>query len=160
AVVRNTPDVRNTYVGPNARVEGATAVADSTLLGDPEEPARVESGACVTRSLLQWGSRVATLAVVERAVLTEHSHAERHAKVTNTILGPNTAVAAGEVTSCLLGPFVSSHHQALLIAAVWPEGKGNVGHGANVGCNHTGKAPDQEFFPGEGLFLGLGVNVK
>jgi hypothetical protein len=69
-------------------------------------------------------------------------------------------VAEGEVTSCLLGPFVGFHHQALLIAAFWPEGKGNVGYGANVGSNHTSKAPDQEFWPGEGTFLGLGVNIK
>src|SRR5208282_4258957 len=101
-----------------------------------------------------------TLALVERSVLTEHSHAERHGKVTHSILGPNTGVAEGEVTASLLGPFVSFHHQALLIATLWPEGKGNVAYGANVGSNHTSKAPDQEFWPGEGMFLGLGVNIK
>ena len=26
--------------------------------------------------------------------------------------------------------------------------------------NHTGRAPDQEFWPGEGMFIGLGVNVR
>ncbi|NUN98803.1 MAG: hypothetical protein HUU16_21830 [Candidatus Omnitrophica bacterium] len=64
------------------------------------------------------------------------------------------------MSSSLIGPFVGFHHQALLIGVVWPEGKGNVGHGCNCGSNHTGKAPDQEFWPGEGMFLGLGVNVK
>jgi Domain of unknown function (DUF4954) len=156
----HTPRVRNVYVGAGARVEGATLVEDSTLLGDPDEPARVESGACVSGSLLQWGSRASTLALVSRAVLAEHAHAERHAKVSDSIVGCNSGVAAGEVTASLVGPFVSLHHQALLIAALWPEGKGNVSYGANVGSNHTGKAPDQEFLPGEGLFLGLGVNVK
>jgi hypothetical protein len=29
-----------------------------------------------------------------------------------------------------------------------------------VGSNHTGKAPDQEIWPGEGAFFGLGVSVK
>src|SRR4029077_20042916 len=71
-----------------------------------------------------------------------------------------TCVAEGEVTASLVGPFVGFHHQALLIAALWPEGKGNVGYGANVGSNHTSKAPDQEFRAGEGLFLGLGVSIK
>ena len=47
-----------------------------------------------------------------------------------------------------------------MIAALWPEGKGNVGYGANVGSNHTAKAPDQEIWPGEGAFFGLGVNIK
>jgi hypothetical protein len=54
---------------------------------------------------------------------------------------------------------VGFHHQALLIAALWPEGKGNVGAGASVGCNHTSRAPDQELWSAEGLFFGLGVKV-
>lgn len=45
-------------------------------------------------------------------------------------------------------------------AAYWPEGRGNVGYGANVGSNHTGKAPDQELWPGEGVFFGLGTSIK
>jgi hypothetical protein len=48
----------------------------------------------------------------------------------------------------------------MLIAALWPEGKGNIAAGANVGSNHTSRAPDQEFWPGEGLYVGLGVNIK
>jgi hypothetical protein len=160
AVVCHTPRVQNTYVGPGARVEGATQVLDSTLLSGPGEITRVESGACLTGVLLQWGSSAASQALVEHSVLMEHAHAERQGKVTHSIVGPNTTVAEGEVTACLLGPFVGFHHQALLIAALWPEGKGNIGSGANVGSNHTSKAPDQEFWPGEGTFIGLGVNVK
>jgi Domain of unknown function (DUF4954) len=160
AVLRSTPTVRNAYLGRHAHLEGGTLVAESTILSNFDEPAYVESGACVTESLIQWGSRVSTMAIVDKAVLMEHSHAERHGKVTASILGPNTGVAAGEATSCLLGPFVSFHHQALLIATLWPEGRGNVAYGANVGSNHTSKAPDQEFRPGEGSFLGLGVNIK
>jgi hypothetical protein len=160
AVVRDTTTVRNSFIGSYARVEGATLLADSTLLSGEKEPVSVQSGACVTQSLLQWGSHVTTMAIVDRSVLTEHSHVERHGKLTDSILGPNSGVAEGEATSCLLGPFVGFHHQALLIAVLWPEGKGNVGYGANVGSNHTGKAPDQEFRPGEGAFLGLGVNIK
>lgn len=160
AILRDTTQVRNTYVGPHAQVDGATMVADCTLLSNKEEPVKVQSGAYVTQSLLQWGSHVTTMAIVDRSVLTEHSHVERHGKVTDSVIGPNTGVAEGEVTACLLGPFVGFHHQALLIAVLWPEGKGNVGYGANVGSNHTSKAPDQEFWPGEGAFLGLGVNVK
>jgi hypothetical protein len=160
AVARNTAEIRNTYLGPGARVENATLVADSTLLAEADAMARVASGACVRHALLQWGSRVADMAVLERVVLAEQAHVERHAKVSHSIIGCNSGIAAGEVTSSLLGPFVNCHHQALLIAVLWPEGKGNLSHGANVGSNHTSKAPDQEFIPGEGLFLGLGVNIK
>jgi hypothetical protein len=90
----------------------------------------------------------------------ESSHAERHAKVSVSLLGPNTGVAEGEVTASFLGPFVGFHHQALAIAVFWPGGKGNVGHGTSAGCNHTSRAPDQECWLGEGTFLGLGVQLK
>jgi hypothetical protein len=160
ASIRHTPVVRNVYLGPGAHVEAATALEECTILSSADEPVHIQSGAFVRRSLVQWGCHVETMAIVDSSVLTEHSHVERHGKVTASILGPNTGVAEGEVTASLLGPFVGFHHQALLIAALWPEGKGNVGYGANVGSNHTSKAPDQEFWPGEGTFFGLGVNIK
>jgi hypothetical protein len=160
ARLRAVPDLRNTYVGPHAVIEGASTVTESTLLSNAEEPTRVESGCCVRSSLLQWGSHVSTLAVVEHSVLAEHSTVERQAKVTQSFLGPNTSVGAGEVACCLLGPFVSCHHQSLLIATLWPQGRGNVAYGANVGSNHTSRAPDQECWVGEGVFFGLGVNVQ
>jgi hypothetical protein len=160
ARIRNTPTVRNTYVGPFARIDGATSVADCTLLSGEDESACIESGAWVNASLLQWGSSVTTLATVDRSLLTEHAHVERHGKVSESILGPNAGVGAGEVTSSLVGPFTSLHHQALLISTLWPEGKGNVSYGANVGSNHTSKAPDQELWAGEGMFIGLGVSIK
>jgi hypothetical protein len=59
-----------------------------------------------------------------------------------------------------MGPFTTALHHALVISAWWPEGRGNVGYGANVGSNHTGRAPDQEIWPGEGVFFGLGCNIK
>ncbi|MBI4313403.1 MAG: DUF4954 family protein, partial [Candidatus Omnitrophica bacterium] len=160
AVVRNTPTVRNAYIGQGARIDAAQLIQDSTILSNSEERTEVASGAIVKNSILQWGSEAATQALVDQTLMTEHSHVERHGLVTASILGPNTGVAEGEVTASLLGPFVGFHHQSLLIAALWPEGKGNVGYGANVGSNHTAKAPDQEIWPGEGAFFGLGVNIK
>lgn len=160
AKIRNTKNVSDTYVGPYAVIDNATAVVNTTLLSNKEEKVEIANGAYVGNSLIQWGSEVTTMAIVESSVLTEHSHVERHGKVTGSLLGPNTGVAEGEVTASLLGPFVGFHHQALLIAALWPEGKGNVAYGANIGSNHTSKAPDQEIWPGEGMFFGLGANIK
>jgi len=160
ARVWSVPRVEDAYVGPAAAVDGATAVVRSTLLSTADEPAEVSTGALVSDSVLQWGSRAASMAVVERSVLAEHARAERHGQVRDSVIGPGTEVAAGEVISCVLGPLVGCHHQSLLISTLWPAGRGNVAYGANAGSNHTSRAPDQEFRAGEGLFLGLGVNVK
>jgi hypothetical protein len=160
AVIRDSNQIVGCYLGSQAVVSGVGSLAESCLLSTAEEPAVVGGGASVSGSIVQWGAEVDSMAIVDESVLCEHSHVERHGKVTGSILGPNTGVGEGEVTASLVGPFVGFHHQALLIAAVWPEGKGNVGYGANVGSNHTGRAPDQEIWCGEGTFFGLGVNVK
>ena len=114
----------------------------------------------VSDSLLQWGCRVTGMAVVERSVLIEQARVERHGKVRDSVIGPNTEIAAGEVSSVSprpvrrVPPPVLAHLDPLAGRA------GNVGYGANVGSNHTSRAPDQELWAGEGLFFGLGVNVK
>ncbi len=110
--------------------------------------------------MLEPGSRVDSAAQVNRPLLLESSSADRAGQVDDTVLGPNTHISKGEITASLLGPFTGFHHQSLLIAALWPEGHGNVGYGANVGSNHTGRKPDQEIRPGEGNFFGLGCSIK
>ncbi len=160
SVIRNTKTVQDSYIGDNVVIVGANLVRNSTVLGTADEQTEISHGAYVSDSCVQWGSSVTSMAIVDKSILCEHSHAERHGKVTLSIVGPNSGVAEGECTSSLLGPFVGFHHQAMLIAGVWPEGKGNIAYGANIGSNHTSKAPDQEIWCGEGLFFGLGVNVK
>jgi hypothetical protein len=159
-IVRHTARVEDVFVGPGGVIDGAILVQNSTMLCTPEEKAVISHGAIVRNSCMQWGCEISSMAIVDDSVLVEHSRVERHGKVRQSIIGPNTGIAEGEVTACLVGPFVGFHHQALLIAALWPEGMGNVASGANVGSNHTSRAPDQELWCGEGTFFGLGANVK
>ena len=160
AVIQNVPKIMDTYVGFHARLDAATSLENSTILSSPEEAAFVASGACIKDSIVQWGCRIETHALVENSICCEHSFVDSHGKLSHSLLGPNSGVSGGECLHSLVGPFVGFHHQSLLVAAYWPEGKGNIGYGANIGSNHTGKAPDQEIWPGEGTFFGLGVNIK
>ncbi len=160
AVVKNCSKIVNTFIGEGALIDNATLLKDATIYSLTDEQTEISDGAYVVKAIVQWGAEVTSMAIVANSVLTEHSHVERHGKVTDSLIGPNTGIAEGEVTACLVGPFVGFHHQSLLIAAFWPEGKGNIGYGANVGSNHTSKAPDQELWAGEGLFYGLSVNIK
>lgn len=160
SILSNTPSIRNSWIGPYTRIEGAQKVHDSTLLSTVEQPCAIRDGAIVEHSLLQWGAQVRTGAYVAHSLLCEESGASKHAKVVRSILGSNTHIQEGEVTASLLGPFVAFHHQSLLISVLWPEGMGNVSHAAAVGSNHTGRQPDQECFPGRGMFFGLGSIIK
>ncbi|HLU70188.1 MAG TPA: DUF4954 family protein [Fibrobacteria bacterium] len=164
--------VEDSYIGAGAVVRGAAAVrrcilaapahgpAPSTPPPPPPDAVFVGDNVIVEDSVLEAGVRLDSAAQARRALFLEHSGAEQGGHVADSVIGPNTHVAKGEVTASLVGPFVGFHHQALLIGALWPEGRGNVGYGANVGSNHTGRKPDQELRPGEGVFFGLGCSVK
>lgn len=160
ASVAKVAVVKNAYMGPAAEIDAATRVENSVLLSSPDEPVRVRDGACVIDSILQWAVEVRGPAVVERTILLEHAAVDRFGKVCDSVIGPNSGIGGAEVTSSLVGPFVGCHHQSLLIAARWPGGRGNLGYGAAVGCNHTSRAPDQEAVLGEGLFIGLGARLQ
>lgn len=160
AVVRHTERLRNCYIGEGAVIDHALELRETTVLSSDDEPVRISGGATVTRSIVQWGVQIAGGAQVRRSMLLEHSGVDVGGMVEHSIIGPNTTIEKGEVTASLVGPFVGFHHQSLLIAAYWPEGRGNIAYGAMVGSNHTSRAPDQEIWPGEGVFFGLGCSVR
>ena len=160
ALLCNTASIRNAWIGPNARVDGALLVRDVAVLSSIDAPTQIRDGAVVEHSVLQPGVQVRTMAVVRKALMCEASAASRHAKILNAVIGPNTEIQEGEVTSSLVGPLVGFHHQSMLIACLWPEGRGNVGHGAALGSNHTGRRADQEMHAGEGVFFGLSCQVQ
>lgn len=153
--------VEDCHVGAGAVIRGAAAVR-RCILAAQEAGAAVFIGDNVIAEdcVLEAGVRLDSAAQARRALFLEHAGAEQGGHVADAVIGPNTHIAKGEITASLVGPFVGFHHQALLIGALWPEGRGNVGYGANVGSNHTGRKPDQELRPGEGTFFGLGCAIK
>ncbi len=156
AFVSHNSLIQNSILLEKSIVNNATAVRGSILL----QGASVTDGALVRNSVLQWNSTADSFAIVENSIVGECSLVERHGKLTDSFLGADSVLGEGEVTACLVGPLTGMHHQSLLIAAMWPGGKGNIGYGANVGSNHTSRLPDQEIKPGTGLFFGLSTSVK
>lgn len=165
ALIERTSIIENCYIGPGAVIQGASSL-HRCILASPASDSVTENliyvgeNALIRDSVLESGSRVDSAGQVTRSILLESASVERAGQIDDSVLGPNTHVAKGEITASLIGPFVGFHHQALLIAALWPEGHGNIGYGANVGSNHTGRKPDQEIRPGEGNFFGLGCSIK
>ena len=160
AVVSNTNIVRNSWIGAHARVEGAAKIRNTIILSSLEDSTHVYDSVIIENSDLQMGVTVHTGAEVQRSVLMNRCKVGCKAIVKSSIIAPCCHVEEGEVNSSYMGPLTQMHHHSLLIAALWPDGCGNIGYGANVGSNHTGRMPDQEIMPGQGMFFGLGVNVK
>lgn len=159
AVVKQCPRVVNCYLGPSAVVEAA-CMENCTMNSEVGRPTLVSSYANVSNSILEAASSVTEHSLVTCSYLAEASAVSAGASLDHVILGPDSSIARGECHHSLVGPFVGFHHQSLLIAALWPLGRGNVAHGAMLGSNHTGKVNDQECWMGEGCFFGLGVAVK
>ncbi|MDR2594163.1 MAG: DUF4954 family protein [Fibromonadaceae bacterium] len=128
-----------TVIGRGAKVCNVNAL-ENLHLGDF---ASVENGAIVQDSIIENNSVVADNAIVKSSFIGAFSH-----------------IGEAEISNSLLGPLMQVHHHSLLISALWAEGRGNVGYGANVGSNHTGRMPDQEITPGLGQFFGLGCSIK
>ena len=160
AVVSNTNIVRNSWIGAHARVEGAAKIRNTIILSSLEECTHVYDSVIIENSDLQMGVTVHTGAEVQHSMLMNRCKVGCKAIVKSSIIAPCCHVEEGEVNSSYMGPLTQMHHHSLLIAALWPDGCGNIGYGANVGSNHTGRMPDQEIMPGQGMFFGLGVNVK
>ena len=159
SVVRHTTRISNAYLGAGCLIDQAVELRDVAILCDADHPTRVTSGA-VSQSLLGPGVSIGCGSIVRHAVLVEHCSIDANAVVEHSIIAANADIAKGEITASIVGPYTGLHHQSLLIGALWPEGKGNIAYGAMVGSNHTGRAPDQEIWPGEGTFFGLGSNIK
>jgi len=160
ASIINTLSIEDSFIGDYAIVDGAIRISNSTVLSSMDEPSSLIDGVLAEGALIQNGCHIKKGAVLFNSLLMEHCEVENQCRVSSSVIGPNSALGGGEVTSTFAGPFTVSHHQSLLISAIWPEGKGNIGYGANVGSNHTSRLPDQEIYPGEGLFFGLGCSIK
>ena len=160
AVVSNTNIIRNSWIGAHARIEGAEKIRNSVVLSSLEEPSHVYDSVILENSNVQMGVTIHTGAEVQGSVLMSRTTVACKAIVKSSIIAPCCHIEEGEVNSSYMGPMTQMHHHSLLIAALWPEGCGNLGYGANVGSNHTGRMPDQEVMPAQGMFFGLGVNIK
>lgn len=160
ATICHSGILRGVFIAPGAQLEGVLALENVFFSSSESGPIKLGNGVICRDSILHGGVSLSDSAQVISSIVFDATEISQQALVKNSVIGPDCALAQGEVTSSFLGPFVAAHHQSLLISALWPNGKGNIGYGANVGSNHTGRLPDQEIFPGEGCFFGLGVSVK
>ena len=151
--------VHNSLLGPRCKVS-SSSLRDCTLCSVPSSPISISAGARLTHCILNEACSASNNCLVDHVYFCENSSIVDCARVAHSVLGPDSSVAGGECHHSLLGPFVGFHHQSLLIATIWPQGRGNIAYDAKVGANHTGRVSDQECWPGEGIFFGLGSAIK
>ncbi len=159
-IIKNTLSISDSIISAGTVISGAGIIDKSVILSDDENPAFIGYGVEIKNSAIQQGCTISSMALIHNSVIMENSECEKKCIIISSITGPGSSIGEAEITSSFTGPFTAAHHHSLLIAAIWPGGRGNIGYGANVGSNHTSRQPDQEIFPGEGMFFGLGTNIK
>ncbi len=167
--VLSVATLRSSFLEDGVRIEGASLIEFSTFRSQsgeaesqstPSDHLSAGHGVIIRESHLQAGAAVLEQARVAKSLLGYNVLVSSGASVTESVICRRSEIARGEVTNCLVGPLVNMHHQGLLIATVWPHGRGNVGSGAQVGSNHTSRLPDQALLVGEGVFFGLATAIK
>jgi hypothetical protein len=119
--------IRNCFVGSYNSIRNSIVVSSTTL-------AHCEiSSAHLNDSVLHQSCKALTGAQLSGVLMFPHSSVSDQAKVTDSVLGPDSSVSVGECKNTLLGPHVGFHHQALLIATSWPMGRGNISYGSMIG---------------------------
>ena len=155
-IICDTPTIQNVYLHEKARVQASSSVSDVTMLPD----SLIGNSSTVSNCLLQWDSVITDNSTITDTLLMEQAHCGPSSIVASSVMGPDVHTSAGEIHASVIGPNTNAHHQSLLIGVIWCLGRGNVGYGANVGSNHTGRLPDQETMAGEGIFWGLSCVIK
>ncbi|KAK8809835.1 hypothetical protein WA158_000778 [Blastocystis sp. Blastoise] len=158
-LVEGCASIQGVYMTEGSTIQNSTVI-ESTLLSSLQEPLLIESGSTVVSSICQWGVHISLGAMVLTSMLLEHSHVTETAKCDQIILCANSAIGRGECISSFIGPFTNMHHESLCISALISSGRVNISYGSKVGSNHTSRYPDQEGYIGEGVFIGLDVNLK
>ena len=159
AVLLNCNGITNSIIGPYSQINMST-VNNCTLMSSESSPIIISDYSSLNSCILHPSVQIGKYCSCENVFFIESSTLGDYARVSSSILGPDASLSGGECHHSILGPFVGFHHHSLLIASLWPLGRGNIGYGAMIGANHTGRVNDQECWIGEGVFFGLGSAIK
>jgi hypothetical protein len=137
AQVRGCGQIKNTCIGPWARVVGASRLEDGTVLSCAEHPTFVGAGVVMDHFVLSEGASVDSGAVVKGAFVGQGTHVGKQCSVEDSLLFANSEAFHTEICSVFAGPYTVTHHKStLLIAGLWSFF--NAGSGTNQ-SNHMYK---------------------
>jgi NDP-sugar pyrophosphorylase family protein len=123
AKVVKCDEVVNCLIGCDSRI-ASSCLSNCVVLSVPGRRVLIESGARLSCCIINEACSLGMNCHAEDSFLCECSSLGDFARVCQSVLGPDSSVAGGECHHCLLGPFVGFHHHSLLIATVWPTGRG------------------------------------
>jgi hypothetical protein len=156
----NCESIRNSLIAGAAVIANASLESTVILNDKTSDPVKIRGGAQISYTTIHSGVDIPSSCIIDHAFLCENTSVGEYARLHHVVLGPDNSISGGECHHSILGPFIGFHHQSLLIACLWPHGRGNIAYGAMIGSNHSGRVNDQECWMGEGVFVGLDVTIR
>lgn len=136
-VILNAGTITNVYVGPAARIEGATRLTNGSIMSEPCDPAYVGHNVMAQDFIMQAGARVDDGAVMVHTFVGQATHLTRLFSAHDSLFFANCACENGESAAIFGGPYtVTMHKSSLLIAGMFSFL--NAGSGSNQ-SNHMYK---------------------
>lgn len=136
-LIRSTHTIENTYIGPYARIEGASRLREGSLMSNREDPVHIGYNVSCVNFILQSGSSVLDGATISNCLVGQGTRLSHLFSAHDSLFFANCQGENGEACAVFAGPYtVSMHKSSLLIAGYYSFL--NAGSGSNQ-SNHLYK---------------------
>ncbi len=159
-VIKNCGIIKDTWIGEDAYLKGATKIKNITLNSDAERKTQVGEGCELVNGIVGYGCRIFYGVKAVRFIMASHSQLKYGARLINSYLGNNSTISCCEVLNSLIFPNHEQHHNNSFLCASLLMGQSNMAAGATVGSNHNSRGADGEIQAGRGFWPGLCVSLK
>ncbi len=137
STIVDTGYIKNVYVGPAAKIEGAGRLKNGSLMSRMESPIHIGYGVIADDFIVQDGSCIEDCTTLTRCFVGQACTFKHGYSASDSLFFCNCHEENGEACSIFAGPFTVTHHKStLLIAGMFSFM--NAGSGSNQ-SNHMYK---------------------
>ena len=117
ATIVDTGYIKNMYVGPWAKVEGAGRLKNGTLNSRKEAPIHIGYGVIADDFIVQDGSSVEDCTTISRCYVGQACSLGHGYSASDSLFFCNCQEENGEACAIFAGPFTVTHHKSTLLIA-------------------------------------------
>ena len=137
ATIVDTGYIKNLYVGPYCKIEGAGKLKNGSLMSREQSPVHIGYGVIAEDFIVQDGSQIEDCATLSRVYVGQSCTLGHGYSASESLFFCNCQEENGEACAIFAGPFTVTHHKStLLIAGIFSFM--NAGSGSNQ-SNHMYK---------------------
>ena len=138
-------EIRDVNVGPHARIDGAAALRNGTILSTPDAPTFIGPDVKARDFIVAEGASVSDGALLAKVFVGQACQMGKQYSAENSLFFANCEAFHGEAVSIFAGPYSVTHHKStLLIAGLFSfynagSGTNQSNHMYKLGPVHEGK---------------------